>query len=236
MIKKAFVPICLYSKGFFLEKENLKYFLYSFSDYDEILFLIIDELYGHNLLIKNKTKSFNRAKILAEKRGIDIYNFSKNIISEFADNNLSKTKFKLSRWNEYAKLKMYLNLYQKIKYEINKNSLLKEVCDKFINYNLINLTDEITNTKLLLEEDYLFSEMTMSILLTEYLGYSIEIWEKPPNPNIPDPISVLYDEGKKTLLNILNKKETSRNQFYLTELIPEIKDFYNISFELEMRE
>ena len=70
---KAFIPICLYSNGFFLVKENVRKLLREYCTYEEILFVIVDKLYGNNLLIKDKVSTKEEAQKAYEKRGTDIF-------------------------------------------------------------------------------------------------------------------------------------------------------------------
>lgn len=44
------------------------------------------------------------------------------------------------------------------------------------------------------EREYLLSEVCMSVFCTEILGYWQEIWERPPSPELPDPLKLLYEK------------------------------------------
>jgi hypothetical protein len=50
------------------------------------------------------------------------------------------------------------------------------------------------------EREYLLSEVCMSVFCSEVLGYWQEIWERPPAPNVPDPIKLLYDERPQAVV------------------------------------
>lgn len=79
------------------------------------------------------------------------------------------------------------------------------------------MTERITLDKKQLEYDYLFSEITMSIFLTELCGYTDEIWEKPQNESMVDPIDILYRDEQDSLRNILSIDKSKRNQLYITQ-------------------
>lgn len=216
---KAFVPICLYSDGFFLEKENLKFFLHTFRDYNEILFLIVDTLYGINLLIKEKVKDEKEGNTSADKRGGDILNYTNNTIKDYYFHHTDQEQIiTVLRWDDFAKKEDFKLLYKNISSCIKGNHKLNSYCEDFIHYNLERLTKNINQEKLLLEEKYLFSEITMSILLTEFKGFNTEVWEKPPNPDMVDPINILYTKSKQVLKKIIKKDKLEREQIYLKDL------------------
>ena len=48
------------------------------------------------------------------------------------------------------------------------------------------------------ERDYLLSEVCMSVYCREVLGFCNEVWERPPAPEIPDPLKLLYAHRPRT--------------------------------------
>ena len=212
---KAFVPVCLYSKGFFLVKKNVLKFLRDNTNYEEILFVIVDKLYGNNLLIKEKVRTKEEAKIAYEKRGTDLLNLVQKGIREFTSSYPTSTKYVIKRWNEIADTEEYINLKQKVISVFEQNASLNSYCKEFIDDNLKKLTRRITPEKEELEHDYLFSEIAMSIYLPEFCGYNYEIWEKKPDKALPDPILILYQNEKESLNIILDGKDNKRQQMYI---------------------
>lgn len=234
-MKKAFVPICLYSDGFFLKKENLKYFLYSYSDYSEILFLIVDKLYAYNLLIKEKALNHDIAERMAIKRGKDVHSCVKNTMINFAATNPNiSPKMTVAYWDDFSKLPEYLNIYNKIRKSFQIDQRLKTYCDNFVNYNLHFLTQIIDQDKINLERKYLFGEIAMSLFISEILGYNNEVWEKHPNPEMVDPINLLYTQETETLKKILNLNRVSRNQLFVSDMFGSNK-LFDFKSEVEMR-
>ncbi len=228
-MKKAFVPVCLYSNGFFLIKENIRFFLHIFSDYDEILFVIVDRLYGNNLLIKEKVTNEEDAFMAFTKRGADIYSLLNNSIQEQGKIELSKTKITIKKWDEIAEKESdYKILKSRIIDVFDSNPVLDHYSTAFILNNLKILTNNnITEYKKQLEHDYLFSEIAMSIYLTEYCGYTDEIWERAPKTNLPDPIDILYNSEKVSLYLILGHRNSTRKQLYLNDIIDSYLDGYS---------
>ena len=214
---KAFVPVCLYSNGFFLVKENVRKFLRYYSNYDEILFVVVDRLYANNLLIKGKVDSEDAASRAYKKRGNDIYCLMQRCVREHISINKPSTNYIIKHWDEIAESNEFLNLKERIVREFDNNNALKEYCNAFINQNLSKMTDHVTLDKIRLEHDYLFSEITMSIFLTELCGYTDEIWEKPQGESMVDPIDILYRDEHVSLKNILSIDKSRRNQLYITQ-------------------
>lgn len=217
-MKKAFVPICLYSNGFFLVKDNLRFFLHVFSDYSELLFVIIDKLYGNNLLIKEKVLDVEQAEKAYKERGDHIFSHVKNTIQDYAESHHVQTKYKIYRWNDIANRKDYVKLLNKVLSVFDSNLNLKYYSDMFIVHNLTKMTDRITPKKIELEREYLFGEIAMSIYLTEILGYENEFWERPQSEYLPDPLDILYSEEKESLFHIINNRQSIRVQQYLSPI------------------
>lgn len=218
-MRRAFVPVCLYSNGFFLIKENIKFFLHVFSDYDEILFVVVDKLYGHNLLIKEKVACIEDATQAYQKRGKDIYSLLSNTIKEYNATNLTNSKIIIKLWKDFDEVDDYKLLKQKIIHVFDSNPNLHKYCEAFILHSLELMTNHITSYKKHLEHDYLFSEIAMSIYLTEFCGFSDEVWERPQSPTIPDPLDLLYRSEKNSLHLILSRVDSSRRQLYLKDVI-----------------
>jgi len=232
-MKRAFVPICLYSNGFFLIKENLRFFLHVFSDFSEILFVVVDKLWGNNLLIKDKVKSEEEAENAYQERGKDIFCHVKNTIQDYLSSHHTQTSYQVVRWNELANRQDYVELREKIEQVFNSNLHLKHYSDMFVIHNLKKITHSITDEKIILEHDYLFAEITMSIYLTECLGYEFELWEKPQCEDLPDPLDILYKKEKESLSTILCNKYSIRQQHYLSPIINEYLDRFKVENEGE---
>lgn len=233
-MKRAFVPICLYSNGFFLIKENLRFFLHVFSDFSEILFVVVDKLWGNNLLIKNKVDSEKEAETAYQERGEDIFCHVKNTIQDYLSCHNAQTHYLVLRWNELAQRLEYIELRQRIEQEFESNLHLKHYSDMFIIHNLRKMTPYITDEKIKLEHDYLFAEITMSIYLTEYMGYGYEIWEKPQSEDLPDPLDILYRKEKDSLATILCGKPSIRKLQYLSPILNKYLDrFKDVTEEEE---
>lgn len=219
-MKKAFVPVCLYSNGFFLIKENIRFFLHIFSDYDELLFVVVDRLYGNNLLIKEKVISKEEAIKAYRKRGADIYSLLNNSIQERGSVESSKVNITIKLWDDIAENEIeYKKLKSKTITEFESNPVLNYYSNAFIFHNLKLMTPNITKYKKQLEHDYLFSEIAMSIYLTEFCGYTDEVWERAPKSSLPDPIDILYKNEKDSLDLILGHSYSNRKQLYLNDII-----------------
>ncbi|MDO5527413.1 MAG: hypothetical protein Q4F85_15170 [Prevotella sp.] len=227
-MKKAFIPICLYTNGFFLVKENLRFFLHIFSDYSELLFVIVDKLYGNNLLIKDKATDPEDAKRNYEKRGLHIFSHVRNTIQDYIKSHNSYTKYHIVRWNDIANRQEYTEIKQRAIEIFNTNLNLRYYSNMFIIHNLKRMTDKITQRKIELEHEYLFEEIAMSIYLTEFLEYDHEIWEKPQSEYLPDPIDILYNEERESLYLLLEKEYSIRSQYYLAPIINKYLDRFNI--------
>ena len=64
------------------------------------------------------------------------------------------------------------------------------------------------------QREYLLSEICMSVYCTEVLGYSHEIWERPPANDLPDPIKLLYEQRPQVVVAAVGHP-THRSQHYL---------------------
>jgi hypothetical protein len=66
------------------------------------------------------------------------------------------------------------------------------------------------------EREYLLSEVCMSVFCTEVLGYCHEIWERPPAPQIPDPVKLLYNRFADVVM-LATSRPTRRVLSFLYE-------------------
>jgi hypothetical protein len=55
------------------------------------------------------------------------------------------------------------------------------------------------------EREYLLSEICMSAYCTEMLGYWMEVWERPPAPDVPDPLKLLYADRRDLIEHVTGR-------------------------------
>jgi len=45
----------------------------------------------------------------------------------------------------------------------------------------------------------------MSVYCTEVLGYWMEVWERPPAPDVPDPLKLLYADRRALIEHVTGR-------------------------------
>lgn len=53
----------------------------------------------------------------------------------------------------------------------------------------------------------------MSVSCTEVLGYRVEIWERPPAPDVPDPLKLLYNNRPDLIVSMTGHPATRVLEF-----------------------
>jgi len=67
------------------------------------------------------------------------------------------------------------------------------------------------------ERDYLLSEVCMSVYCREVLGFCNEVWERPPAPEIPDPLKLLYAHRPELVTRVTGRPVVRKLHFLFPE-------------------
>jgi len=201
-----FIPICLYSNTFYRKKENIKYLFSKYIQTSEsALVVICDSLHAYNLIIRGSCSTIDEAFERAKRQGENLLSMIRNVQKKFTEvDNLW-----IAMWNEITTQNKYLEILQNLKSIVEQDKELEAVVNKFITLYVRKFRwnpSEATKW----EERYLLEEVTMSIYVTEILGYSRELWEKAPEPDFPDPIGYLYQNRSELIQRLVGKKILNR--------------------------
>jgi tRNA-dependent cyclodipeptide synthase len=219
-----FIPICLYAKTFYRRKKNMKYIFSKYIQSSEAaMILICDDLHAYNLIIRGNCSSIDEAFKKARSQGENLHAMILNVHRQFTEvKNLSIVK-----WNDIASQNKYIELFQNLKSTLEQDEDLAAVVKEFVTSHVRKFywrRDNKEATKW--EERYLLEEITMSIYVTEILGYPRELWEIAPNPDFPDPIGYLYKNKSAIVQKLVGKKVLARRLEILE--VPQKESLHNI--------
>jgi tRNA-dependent cyclodipeptide synthase len=218
MFKKnpaIFIPICLYTRTFYRKKENMKYIFSKYVQPSEAtLILICDDLHAYNLIIRGNCSSVDEAFKKARNQGENLRSMILNVRRQFAD----VKNIIIAKWIDIAGQNKYIELYQKLKSILGQGKDLADIVNEFVtSYMRKFYWRRVNEETAKWEKRYLLEEISMSIYVTEILGYPRELWENAPNPKFPDPIGYLY-EKRPEIVQMLVEKKTLARQLEILEV------------------
>ena len=175
----------------------------------DILCLICDDLYAMSLLALEEL-DYETAKRKAYSQGYRLYSLVNRIAKKETNIN-----FKVFRWSVIAERNNFQELLSIMKKSLkNYNEFKAFVCRQ------VNIWKKRTKQKHSVDPEwewaYLLNEVTMSLYITEIMGYHIEIY---PNHDIPF-IEWLYANSEELLKKILKKNYLQR-QFFNSKILNE---------------
>lgn len=209
-----FIPICLYAKTFYRRKEGMKYIFSKYIGQSEAsLILICDELHAYNLIIRGNCSSIDEAFKKAKGQGENLRGMILNVHKQFTD----VENIRIAIWHDIAGENKYIELLKNLKKILEQDKDLRDVVDEFVTLHVRKFRWKIDKEAVKWEERYLLGEITMSIYVTEILGYPRELWETAPNLNFPDPIGYLY-ESRPELIQMLVGNKTLNRRLEILEI------------------
>jgi hypothetical protein len=129
-----------------------------------------------------------------------------NVRSQFTD----VENVCIAKWRDIAGQDNYMGLLQRLSSVVEEDKDLAAVVDQFVVQHVRKFCWRSDEQAAKWEKRYLLEEITMSIYVTEMLGYPRELWESPPNPQFADPIGYLYESRPELVQMLVGKRTLSR--------------------------
>jgi hypothetical protein len=119
------------------------------------------------------------------------------------------------RWNGIAGDSQFATLYAGIEHCFTNSPELKKIADEFAAFQGHRTGWNMNDETRLLEQKYLFSEVAMSIFMTECRGFCCEVWERDPAGPGPDPLGYLYSNFRAEISAWTGNSEPCRTLYRL---------------------
>jgi hypothetical protein len=207
-----FIPVCLYPHTHYRTRAGVatlfeKYELGS----HEHLIVIADRLLVLDRLVTGRYWALNSLVVKARREAEQIQKLIRGIAYKMG----AQATGKIVYWDEIADTAEYATFAGRLCEEVLKDDMLAGEIEKFVyrrvkRFGLGSLPERERGH----EREYVLSEMCMSVYCTEVLAFCNEVWERPPSPDAPDPLKLLYRNRPGVVARVTGHP-TARSLFFL---------------------
>jgi hypothetical protein len=202
MSARYFIPICLYP--------HTKYRTYAgvadlFRKYElrshEYLIVVADRLLVLDRLVTGRYWSLASAVTKARREAEQIVKLVKRV-----SRTMQVQSGKIAFWDEITEAAEYRPFADDLRQQILADDLLARAIEEFVSRRVARFAvGSAPERERDHEREYLLSEVCMSVFCTEVLGFSNEIWERPPAPGTADPLKVLYQNRPELVARVTGR-------------------------------
>jgi hypothetical protein len=210
-----FVPVCLYSHTTYRTRIGLAtlYEKYNLHQYYHLI-VVADRLRALDNLITGRDISFDVAFHKARREAKEIVNLIKHTSYRFK----AQRRGRIVLWDEIAEGAEFKEVAGRMRGECLADELLSTTLEEFVRHWVVRLgVGRGLEKGRSAEWEYLLSEVCMSVFCTENLGYWLEIWERPPAANCPDPIRLIYETRPQVVIRATGHQPRRILQFLYDE-------------------
>jgi hypothetical protein len=191
MTDRYFVPICLYPHTAYRTHDGVEYLFekYELQQHDYMI-VIADRLLALDRLVTGRYWSVDTVYVKAKQEAGQIH----NLIAKVSHRAEAHERGSIAYWDEIVSHWRFEEFSIRMRDEVLADQLLRTALDEFVSRRVsrFGLGSNLQREREF-EREYLLGEVCMSVFCTEVLGYCIEVWERPPAPDLPDPLKLLYD-------------------------------------------
>jgi hypothetical protein len=209
---RYFIPVCLYPHTKYRTSAGVVALFENFAlRSHEHLIVVADRLLVLDRLVTGRYWTIDSVTAKARQEATQIVRLIKNVAFKAGAQSRGKIVF----WDEIAEIGEFSEFSALLRGTILADDLLAGAIEEFVEQRVsrFGLGSEPEREREY-EREYLLSEVCMSVYCTEMLGYSREVWERPPPPEIPDPLKLLYGE-RPDLVERLTGRPASRILLFL---------------------
>lgn len=188
---RYFVPVCLYphtkyrtnsGATFLFEKYQLRSHRY--------LIVIADRLLVLDRLVTGRFWTVSSAIQKARREASQIA----TLIRRASLKARAQTNGRIVFWDQIAETEQFSAFAQSLRDSVLTDPLLSRAIEEFVERRMSRFgAGNSPGRERDYEREYLLSEVCMSVFCTEVLGFWMEVWERPPSIEMPDPLKLLYD-------------------------------------------
>lgn len=212
---RYFVPVCLYPHTKYRTAAGVtalfeKYIVSS----REYLIIIADRLLVLDRLITGRYFTVNSAISKARKEAEQVSSLIERIVRKVGVGAAGRVVF----WDEVADTAEFGEFALQLRQAVSADAFLAGAIEEFIDRRVKRFgSGSEPGREREHERDYLLSEVCMSVYCTEVLGLCNEVWERPPAPNIPDPLKLLYAHRPELVTEVTGRPAVRKLHFLYSE-------------------
>jgi hypothetical protein len=190
------------------------------------LIVVADSLLALDNLVTGRYWSYATVFLKARRDAKQVYNLIGKIASKQTKRN---GKSKLCYWDDIAGTEEFKEFAESMRGGFLAQGLLASSLEQFVTARVSRFgLGSAPEQDRAFEREYLLSEVCMSVFCTEVLGYWQEIWERPPAPETPDPLKLLYEKCPEVVTRTLGRSPRRQLKFLypqrMTESVASRKD------------
>ena len=215
---RYFIPVCLYPHTKYRTTAGVSALFdkYALRDHDHLM-VIADRLHVLDRLVTGRYWTVSSALSKAKQEAKQILSLIKRMSSRAG----AQARGTIVCWDEIAETAQYSDFAQRLQHAVLADRMLAETIQAFVDRRVgryaLGASPERERDY---EREYLLSEVSMSIFCTEVLGFSNEVWERPPRADVPDPLRLLYGERRELITRLTGHPATRA----LTFLFPDVQN------------
>ena len=210
---RYFVPVCLYPHTCYRTREGLTDLVEKFAlDRHDHLIVVADVLLGLDKLVTGRFWNPDMVFDKARSEGSQVF----RLIRKTARRLNSQDSLSLNYWDDLAATEPFKAFSQRIAAACRQCEPFSRTLDQFVRARIDRFVrGDAGEVQHKAETDYILGEISMSVYCTEVLGYDVEIWEKPLDPDAPDPLGILYGRHPDIVRNVCGKGRLDRRLEFL---------------------
>ena len=208
---KYYVPVCLYPHTKYRTRAGLDdlFEKYSLSE-NPCLIVVADRLLALDRLVTGRYWQPANVVKTARRDAEQVF----RLIRRTAAAHGTGEACRICYWDDVADDQGYIGFAAQLQAAINADPGMSEQIDRFVSNRTDRFGDKANPERAAeAEREYLLSEVTMSVFSTEMLGYAVEVWERQPAADIPDPLKFLYEQHVALVTGTTEKPAVRRLDF-----------------------
>lgn len=203
---RYYIPVCLYPHTKYRTAAGLAALFqkFSLSEHDYLI-VVADRLLALDRMVTGRYWTITSAHNRASREAKQIV----SLIRRMAAKSGASGRGDIMRWDDIATTSEYLDFTKRLQRAVLSDEMLSDAIEAFVErritrYGLGAFPDKERGY----EREYLLSEVSMSVFCTENLGFSTEVWERPPQADAPDPLKLLYRERRQIVSEVTGRPAT----------------------------
>lgn len=174
---------------------------YELRSHDHLI-VIADRLLVLDRLVTGRCWTANSALIAARREAEQIF----RLINRVSHKSDAQARGRIVFWDDVAGTADYAAFASRLQKEVLADDMLATTIEKFASKRVNRFgLGAAPDRELGHEREYLLSEVCMSAYCTEALGYWMEVWERPPAPDAPDPLKLLYADRRDLIERVTGR-------------------------------
>lgn len=212
---RYFVPVCLYPHTKYRTAAGVtalfeKYIV----EAREYLIVVADRLLVLDRLVTGRYFTVDSAVIKARREAEQVSSLIERIARKAGAGASGRVVF----WDEVAETAEFGEFAPRLRQAVSADGFLAGAIEEFIDRRVTRFgSGSSPDRERAHERDYLLSEVCMSVYCTEVLGFCNEVWERPPAPDIPDPLKLLYAHRPELVSGVTGRPVVRKLHFLYAE-------------------